>query len=120
MLSVVRTTTGNRDQRQRDGAGIAREVLAAHVQRVHEQADHDRRRRQHDVGDEAGHLRELVVLAVFGQVDAGQDADRGADPAVDRPTISRLPTMALRRPPPSLPGAGVSTVNSVATARRSR
>ena len=27
------------------------------------------------------------------------------------PTISRLPTMALRRPPPSEPGAGVSWVN---------
>jgi hypothetical protein len=45
----------NRDQRQRDGAGIAREVLdLGDVQGVDEQADHDRRRRQHDVGDEAG------------------------------------------------------------------
>ena len=32
---------------------------------------------------------------------------------VDKPTIIRLPTIALRRPPPSLPGAGVSPENIV-------
>ena len=32
----------------------------------------------------------------------------------DRPTIIRLPTMALRKPPPSLPGAGVSWVKIAA------
>src|SRR5471032_2155222 len=68
------------DQRQRDGAGITGEVVGVgDVQRVDEQADDDRRRRQHDVGDEAGHGGDLVFLAVLGQVDAGQDADRGAD-----------------------------------------
>ena len=28
----------------------------------------------------------------------------------DKPTIIKLPTMALRKPPPSVPGAGVSLV----------
>ena len=36
----------------------------------------------------------------------------GVETNVDRPTIMRLPTMALRTPP-GLPGAGVSIVNSV-------
>ena len=35
----------------------------------------------------------------------------GVEISVDRPTIIRLPTIALSRPPPSLPGAGVVCVN---------
>jgi hypothetical protein len=34
----------------------------------------------------------------------------GVDTRVVTPMIIRLPTMALRKPPPSLPGAGVSWV----------
>ncbi|MCY1383905.1 hypothetical protein D9M69_720760 [compost metagenome] len=35
----------------------------------------------------------------------------GVDTSTEKPTISRLPTMALARPPPSVPGAGVDWVN---------
>jgi hypothetical protein len=50
---------------------------------------------------------ELRGVAELGQIDAGQDADRGGHERRE-PTIIRLPTMALRQPPPSVPGAGVS------------
>ena len=35
----------------------------------------------------------------------------GVDTSTVKPTISRLPTMALAKPPPSEPGAGVDCVN---------
>ena len=34
----------------------------------------------------------------------------GVATSTDKPTINKLPTMALRKPPPSVPGAGVSLV----------
>ena len=46
---------------------------------VDEQADHDRRRAEQDVVDEAHHHGELVVAAVFGHIGAGENADRRAD-----------------------------------------
>nr|GEU28454.1 hypothetical protein [Tanacetum cinerariifolium] len=78
---VVRGAHDHRhgNQRQRDGAGITGIMLGGgHVGGPHEHADHDRRRRQHDVGDEPGDGRQLVLVAVLGQVHAGQDADRRA------------------------------------------
>ena len=36
----------------------------------------------------------------------------GVENSTVKPTISRLPTMALRKPPPSDPGAGVSSVKN--------
>src|SRR5574343_1821608 len=35
----------------------------------------------------------------------------GVETNTAKPSIKRLPTMALRKPPPSVPGAGVSWVN---------
>ena len=48
---------------------------------------------------------EPAALAEFGEIDAGHDADRRADQGRDR-TMSKLPAMALSRPP-ALPGGGV-------------
>jgi hypothetical protein len=50
-----------------------------HHDLVDEQADHDRRRTEENVVDEAHDARELVVASVLGEVGAGQDADRRAD-----------------------------------------
>ena len=50
--------------------------------------------------------REPAAAAEFGEIDAGQDADRRADQRAATAAISRLPTMALSKPP-SLPGGGV-------------
>ena len=81
MSSVVRTTTGIDDHGQRHGAGPAGEV--AHAARtmsfVDEQADDDRGRAEQDVVDEADDGGQPGVAAVFGQVGAGQDAERRAD-----------------------------------------
>src|SRR5471032_102601 len=79
---IVRGTHHHRhgDQRQGDRTGITGEMFnVGHIQRVDEQADHDRWRRQHDVGHKTRDLRQLVFFAVFSQVDTGQHADRGAD-----------------------------------------
>ena len=68
------------DHGQRDRAGAAGEM--AHRRDHHlvdEQADHDRRRAEQDVVDEAHDAGEPVVAAVLGHVGAGQDADRRAD-----------------------------------------
>ena len=67
-------------------------------------------RRQQDVVDEAHDEGEAAVAAVFGQLGAGQHAERRADH--ERQTdIIRLPTMALAGRP-SLPGGGVISVNT--------
>jgi hypothetical protein len=39
----------------------------------------------------------------------------GVDTKTVKPTIIKLPTMALRKPPPSVPGAGVSLVSKLAS-----
>ena len=54
---------------------------------------------------------EPVVAAIFGQVGAGQDADRRADQRPPATVMIRLPTMALSRPP-AAPGGGVISVNT--------
>ena len=80
MSSVVRTTTGIDEHRERHRAGTAREVAhRRHHDLVDEQADDDRGRAQQDVVDEPHDLRQPAVAAVLGQVGAGQDADRRAD-----------------------------------------
>ena len=79
----------------------AREMAQRHHQHfVDEQADDDRRRRQQDVVDEADHGRQLLVPAVFGQLGAGENADRRADQHGDQ-AHQADPTMALRNPPPA-------------------
>ena len=56
MSSVVRTTTGITMHRQRDRAGPAGEMPHRRDHDlVDEQADHDRRRAEQDVVDEAHH-----------------------------------------------------------------
>src|SRR5690606_33576133 len=47
--------------------------------RVDEQPDHDRRRRQHDVDDEARERGKARVRPVLGEMDPGQYADRRGD-----------------------------------------
>ncbi len=54
-------------------------LRAGHDDRVDEQADDDRRRRQQDVVDEPRGAAEPALLPVFGEVDAGEDADRRAE-----------------------------------------
>ena len=38
----------------------------------------------------------------------------GVETNTVKPTIIKLPTIALRKPPPSVPGAGVSLVSKLA------
>ena len=80
MFSVVRTTTGITISASASTPAQPEKVLRLRDDhRVDEQADHDRRRRQQDVVDEARDVAEPAALAVLGQVDAGEDADRRAD-----------------------------------------
>ena len=61
---------------------------------------------------------EPAALAVLGEVDAGEDADRRADQRRQRrPSISE-PKIALARPPVSACGGGVISVKSVERQRR--
>ena len=75
---------GDHDHGERQAAGEGREAAHRHHDgAVDEQADDDRRRAQQDVVDEADHRGELVVLAVFGQIRAGEQAERRADADAD-------------------------------------
>ena len=70
----------DRDDGERDAAGPA--GIAAHRlhhERVDEEADQDGGRREQDVVDEADDFGELRALAVFGEIGAGQNADRRRD-----------------------------------------
>ena len=49
------------------------------VDRIDEETDHDRRRRQQDVVDEARRGCQPAAAAEFGEIGAGQHADRRAD-----------------------------------------
>ena len=110
MSSVVRTTTGITISASASAPAQRREMPdAARRRPIDEQADDDRRRGQQDVVDEARRRREPAAAAEFGEVGAGEDADRRADQRADR-AISRLPTIALSSPP-ALPGGGVICVN---------
>jgi hypothetical protein len=106
MFSVVRITIGICSSASAITPAQPEKCPSGDDDRIDEQADHDRRRRQQDVVDEADRAREQVLLAVFGEIDAGQDADRRADQRASRHS-SRLPTIALARPPPVVFGAGV-------------
>ncbi len=114
MFSVVRTTTGNDDQRQRQHARVAGErPRLGDDDRVDEQPDHDRRRRQQDVVDEARRLAEpAAALAVLGEVDAGEDADRRRERGRGQSTMISEPTMAFASPPSSAFGGGVDSVST--------
>ena len=52
------------------------------------------------------------LLAVLGEVDAGEHADRACRASVARLTIASEPKMALARPPVSACGGGVISVKS--------
>ena len=92
MSSVVRTVTGMAITRQRDGAGERREVAHAHDQElVDEQTDDDGGRAQQHVVDEADHDAEPRIAPVFGQIGAGEHADRRADENADARVITTLP-----------------------------
>ncbi len=70
----------NDDDSQRQRAGQCREAAHRHHDRaVHKQADDDRGRAQQNVVDETDHRRQPVVLAVFGEIGAGEQPDRRAD-----------------------------------------
>ena len=46
---------------------------------IDEQADHDRRRAEQNIVDEPHYRAEPLIAAIFGEIGAGQNPDRGAD-----------------------------------------
>ena len=75
---------GDHDHGERQAAGEGREAAHRHHDgAIDEQADDDRGRAQQDVVDEADHRGEPVVLAVFGEIGAGEQAERRADADAD-------------------------------------
>ena len=75
---------GDHDHRQREAAGKGRKPAHRHHDgAVDEQADDDRRRAEQDVVDEADHRGQAVVPAVFGEIGAGEQAERRADADAD-------------------------------------
>jgi hypothetical protein len=74
MFSVVRTTTGDRDEPERERARPAGEMpCRRNVYGVDEKSQDDRWRGEQDVVDEARRARDPAVLAVFGEIDPGED-----------------------------------------------
>ena len=70
--------------RERHSAGDGREVThRRHHDLVDEKTDHDRRRAEQNVVDEANDKGEPRILAVFRQVGASQHAERRADGDAD-------------------------------------
>ena len=65
-------------------AGEAREMPERHdAQLIDEQADDDRGRAQQNVVDEANDRGEAGVAAVFGEIGAGENAERRSDDQPD-------------------------------------
>ena len=78
---------------------------------VDEQADDDRRGAEQNVVDEANDVGDARVAAVFGEIGAGQNAQRRGDDQPDRRLTIRLPTIEFNRPP-ATPGGAVILVKT--------
>ena len=112
MSSVVRTTTGMTMTASATAPAQPEKCpIGATIDLVDEQADHDRRRAEQDVVDEA---HDRGQRANSGRIRPGRcrPGCRSACRSATASTVRiRLPTMALSRPP-AAPGGGVISVKT--------
>ena len=83
-------------------------LLRQHHQRIHRNADDDRRNAVEHVGREAHQIR-IASAAELRHVNSGANAERHADQRAEAEN-HRRPTMALAMPPPvRQPGAACAS-----------
>ena len=100
MSSVVRTTTGIDDDRQRHRPGPGREMAHGHDHDlVDEQPDDDRRRAQQDVVDKAHNLAEAGRLGCIRREMCRRGCRSACRSGSRSAVITTLPKIAFNRPP---------------------
>ena len=114
MFSVVRTTTGITITVSDSGAGPGREMAHRHHHDlIDEQAGDDGGRGQQNVVDEAHDKGEAGMPAIFGQIGAGEQADRACPAATAHHAHHQAAEDGVRQAAGAGPAAASIWVKSV-------